>query len=146
MQPHELVRALVQERTRTGKSLTEMACEMHKRSFQGTLHKFIHGLVREPSRTTAERIAHYFKLPLEAVYSERVATAEAARLGLSEAAPTAPVEEVRFLREPSSTYNVRPALSPRLSARLQQLSPPQLEALERIIHAHLDALQCGTCS
>jgi transcriptional regulator with XRE-family HTH domain len=140
MQPYELVRALVHEQTRHGKSVTEIAREMQSRNFQGTLHKFLSGQVREPSRATAERIARYFKLPLEALYDVRVATAEAARRGL----PALPERDttIRLLREPQAAYGATPstALSPALLARLAALPPTQVEAIERIIQAHLDAM------
>lgn len=147
MQPHELVRALVHEQARHGKSLTTLAREMHSRSFQGTLHKFISGQVREPSRLTATRIARHFKLPLEALYDERAATAEAQRLGLATVPPARPSEPALVAREPSATYIARlpipAALSPRLCERLKALSQAQLDALERVIHAHLDAMDAG---
>lgn len=139
MHPYELVRALVQEQARHGKSVTEIAREMHSRNFQGTLHKFLSGQVHEPSRTTAERIARYFKLPLEALYDVRVSTAEAARRGLP-----SPERDttIRFLREPHKPYgdSHHTTLSPTLMARLAALPPAQVEAVERIIQAHLDAL------
>jgi hypothetical protein len=52
-------------------------------SFQGTLHKYINGHVRSPSRSTAERIAKHFDIPTEAIYDEKVATQIAAERKLT---------------------------------------------------------------
>lgn len=88
VKPHELIDRLVR---RDGGALA-VAKAMGKAGFQPTLHKFCAGLVAEPSHITAKRIADHYKLPVEAIYSERVATEESRRLlGDIPVMPDAPV-------------------------------------------------------
>lgn len=79
MKWHELVNALV---TRAGGSFS-VAKAMRRPTFQGTLHKIATGKVESPSRQSAERIAAHFKIDVNALYSDRIATQEALRLGLA---------------------------------------------------------------
>jgi hypothetical protein len=78
MKSHELIRALVEQ----GGGSLPVAKAMHAPHFQGTLHKICAGRVDSPSHTSAERIAKHFKIPLEAVYDDKVATAVARERGL----------------------------------------------------------------
>jgi hypothetical protein len=70
MKPHELIDALVK---RAGGSLP-VAKAMGAPGFQPTLHKIAAGQVEAPQRSSAERIAKHFGIPVDAVYDERVAT------------------------------------------------------------------------
>jgi DNA-binding XRE family transcriptional regulator len=139
MKPHELVAALVRA---TGKPTLQVATEMHSATFQGTLHKFINGRVPSPSRTTAERIARYFDLPVDALYSVAVATRIAKALGhAGEAAGIG-----HLVREPAAAYDARPArpvrplLNAALDARIAALDQQQLAGLISVVVAYLNAI------
>ena len=67
---HEFIRWLV---SRAGGPL-QVSKAMRTPSFQPTLHKICRGLVVSPKRATAERIAAHFKIPVDAVYDDTVAT------------------------------------------------------------------------
>jgi DNA-binding XRE family transcriptional regulator len=69
VKPYQLINKLVEAE---GGSLP-VAKAMKAPSFQGTLHKFINGHVDSPSRSTAERIARHFRIPVDAVYDEKLA-------------------------------------------------------------------------
>lgn len=71
---HLLIKELVEE---AGGSLP-VAKAMKAPGFQPTLHKFISGNVDSPSRSTAERIARHFNLPVDAIYDDKIATQIAA--------------------------------------------------------------------
>lgn len=77
MKPHELVSMLVAAH---GGSLP-VAKAMGKPSFQGTLYKIADGKVTSPQRSSAERIAKFFGIPVDALYDEAVATRVAQELG-----------------------------------------------------------------
>jgi hypothetical protein len=79
VQPNELVRGLIDQ---SGERLTVVANRIQA-GFQPTLHKFVSGRTREPSRQTAALIAEFFRIPLEALYDEEVATKVAAERGIA---------------------------------------------------------------
>ncbi len=144
MKPHELISELVR---RTGKSTLAVATEMAGKGFQGTLHKFMAGSVSSPSRATAERIARYFGLEVDVIYDSKKATAEAARRGVDD---TLASRAVTALREPTSDYLVTTTdplafFSQRLRERLTRLTRTQAQALEQLVHAHLDAIGIDAC-
>lgn len=78
MKSHDLIRALVEQ----GGGTLPVAKAMRAPQFQGTLHKICAGHVAAPSHRSAERIAKHFKLPLEAIYDDNVATAIARERGI----------------------------------------------------------------
>lgn len=51
-----------------------VAKAMKAPTFQGTLHKIASGNVTAPSRRSAERIASFFGIPVDALYDDNVAT------------------------------------------------------------------------
>lgn len=51
-----------------------VAKAMKAPTFQGTLHKIASGNVTAPSRKSAERIASFFGIPVDALYDDNVAT------------------------------------------------------------------------
>lgn len=67
---HEFIRWLV---SRGGGPL-QVSKAMRTPSFQPTLHKICRGLVVSPKRASAERIAAHFKIPVDAVYDDTVAS------------------------------------------------------------------------
>lgn len=69
VKPYELIRRLVND----AGGPTRVARQMRRPTFQGTLHKIVNGKVRAPERPSAELIADYFKIPVEAVYDGEVA-------------------------------------------------------------------------
>lgn len=79
VQPNELVRALIDQ---SGERLTVVANRIQA-GFQPVLHKFVSGRTKEPSRQTAALIADFFKIPLEALYDEEVASQVAAERGIA---------------------------------------------------------------
>ena len=102
VKPHELVRELVR---RAGGALPT-ARAMGDIKFQGTLYKFCAGDTKSPARGTAERIAKHFGLSVEALYVERVATAEAKRLGVAIAPTSASSREADLADAPDPRNTV----------------------------------------
>lgn len=146
MRPHQLIGALIE---RTGKPLLQVAEEMaRKKSFQGTLYKYVAGNVASPSRATAEKIAKYFALPVDAIYDEGLATHIAGERGLT-------VTRQPVVAEPAKSYAI-PAPAPipistratqdlrfssAVEARLCALSAAQLRQVEAVVVAFLDAIE-----
>lgn len=141
VKPHELVKALAD---RTNKSVRQIAVEMGGATFQGTLHKFIHGHTRTPDRVTAQRIAKYFGLSVEALYDERAATQAAREHGVIKGAVAAPLAREEPPRYGLPLVPIATAKRARFSAAVQRridaLAPEQVTALEAIIVAALDAM------
>lgn len=134
MKPYELIRALVRG---TGKSDRQVAIEMRDSTFQGTLYKFMAGGVASPQRATAERIARHFKLPIDALYDEAIATRVATERGIAAHEPPLVAREAEFYplgRTPPQR------LADDIVQRIEHLRPEQVRRLEVIIRAHLDAL------
>lgn len=142
MIPHELVAELVR---RTGKSVLQVATEMHRPSFQATLHKFIHGDVTSPSRATAERISTYFGIPTDALYDKAAARKVAEERGV-QASASAPKDDglrlSRAVQEAPSPYRVtgRRDFPDSLKARIGRLSDDQWQSLQSVVTAFLDAV------
>lgn len=143
--PHKLVELLA---SKSGLSLLELAKRMHKASFQGTLHKFVHGSVESPSRATAKRIADYFKIPLDALYDARIAAQIAVEQGLIYSSTTVatPLQvnqpPPRWESPAPAPIQLRPtSLSPALMARIDRLAPHQLQQLMTMIELFLDSMQ-----
>lgn len=84
MKPFELIAALMHQQ---GLGALPLAKKMGKEKLQPQIHRFVKGEVKEPARTTAAPLAEYFKLPIDAIYDEKVATAEAKRLGIKPLPP-----------------------------------------------------------
>lgn len=139
MKPHELIAALVQ---RSGKSTLLVAREMRNARFQGTLHKFAAGLVASPARRTAETIATYFDIPVDALYDPAVSSRVARERGLVRA-PSAIPQRVEAPAPPA--YLVKSAvrltrLAPDIEKRLRGLTDLQRHGLETVMRAYLDTL------
>jgi DNA-binding XRE family transcriptional regulator len=116
VKPHELVKKLVDKAGGEG----PVARAMGMRTFQGTLHKVGAGKVDQPTRATAAKIAKHFKIPIEAIYDEKLATEIAGKLwgesrpkdaqpatDLANAPPPTPAEgfkETMNLSEPESEH------------------------------------------
>lgn len=83
MKPHELFAALMHLE---GGSLP-LARKMGDPGIQSKLYKFAAGSVAEPSRATAQAIAAYFKLPVDAIYDTKLATSIARERGITALAP-----------------------------------------------------------
>lgn len=115
----------------------EAAKAMRSATFQGTLHRFLHDDTRSPSRATAELIANYFKIPVDAIYNAAAATRVAVDLGLVEGAPPANLTA----REPEAQYGLpKRELSPELQRRIRALDDEQFNLLEKTLANVLDAL------
>ena len=139
MKPHALIAALVRG---TKKPPLQVAREMKNANFQGTLHKFMAGNVASPKRSTAEVIAAYFDLPVDALYDDAVASRIAVERGVTAAAGAASAA----VREhaPPVYMEAHPSRAPRFAAdverRILRLSESQRLGLETIMRAYLDTL------
>lgn len=132
--PRQLIALLISSR---GMSELEAAKAMRSATFQGTLHRFLHDDTRSPSRATAELIANYFKIPVDAIYSQAVAGKVAADLGLIEASS----QPAHVARDVEATYALhRRELSAELQRRIQALDDDQFALVERSIANILDAI------
>lgn len=80
MKPHQLFAALA---ARQQLKTLQLAKAMGRPKLQPQLHRFLKGEVASPAATTAQPLAAYFKLPLEAVYDEKKATEIAKALGIT---------------------------------------------------------------
>jgi DNA-binding XRE family transcriptional regulator len=136
MNPHELVDALVK---RTGLPLLEVATQMDKASFQPTLHKFVNGLVSNPSRKTAKKIADYFELPTDAMYDKALATRIAHERGLH--VQKGGVKPVELKAQERSARYTSGGLHKSILARIDALTSKQLKGLEQLIKTYLEAIE-----
>jgi hypothetical protein len=103
---------------------------MGKPSFQGTLHKFCSGAVKEPTHRNAAFIADHFGIDREAMFSAAVATAEARRLGLL---PPAPPTHAHAPTEPQFSFSVSEPPPPPLNfADRHQVSPSDWATLQAV--------------
>jgi hypothetical protein len=84
VKPYQLVAALMAEEN-IGPS--PLAKKIGKPKLQPQLHRFINGEVGEPRRSTMEPVAKYFKLPIEALYDEKLASAIAKERGVTALPP-----------------------------------------------------------
>lgn len=80
MQPYQLIAALMHAQKLKTNAL---ASSMRKPALQPTLHRFLDGKVKEPARSTAEPLATYFGIPVEAIYNQIEATKIASARGLT---------------------------------------------------------------
>ena len=87
VKPHELIAALM---AREGLGPLPLAKKMGRPKLQPQIHRFVNGEVASPARTTAEPLAAYFKIPTEAIYTEKAATAVAVERDISAVLPKAP--------------------------------------------------------
>lgn len=141
MKPHEVIQALVD---RTGKPVLQVAREMHSTRFQGTLHKYLSGNTTSPDRRTAERIATYFKIPVDAIYDARVARTVAIERRLNVHSPAS----YPMAHEPAPHYGAAPPdasgiIPAALLERIHRLAPEQRTALFALLRAHLDAVDAA---
>lgn len=106
-----------------------VAKAMGKTTFQGTLHKFCAGSVRSPSRETAERIATHYKLPIDALYNEKLATEEAHRL-LSDLPPEVAAATAQLAPRPEAAAPAWPfeRINPTMWAGLTERQRGAIEA------------------
>jgi len=137
MQPHELIAELVR---RTGKSTLQVAREMQKASFQGTLHRYINGNASNPTRQTAKAIADYFNLPVDALYDKALALRIAKERGL---APDTRLPPVVLAQEPAPVrkyHEAEEALPAVLMARIKRLKAEHRKGLISMMETYLDAV------
>jgi hypothetical protein len=135
MTPHLLIKALAD---RSGLSTRQLAIEMDKASFQGTLYKLIHGQIETPTQPTAKKVAAYFDLPLEALYDRSVAQRIAVERQIEHLFPVG-------AREPKVIHHEKGAgkanvLPQQMLARISLLNKKQFKALQAMIDAYLDTV------
>lgn len=140
MLPHVLIQHLM---AKTGKSTLQIAKDMHRASFQSTLHKFVHGDITVPTHGTAKRIADYFDLPIEAMYDSKVAAKYAQERGLAYQPGTPSSlaihahEEAPTKLTPKATVRQLPAAT---LARISSLNKEQFSALDLMITSYLNTV------
>jgi len=81
---HQLVSLLLAQKGLNPNAAARAMCA--SLSFQPTLHKFLQGHVASPKRSTAERIAKFLDLPVDAIYDHKLAHSIAKERGLLPAA------------------------------------------------------------
>jgi hypothetical protein len=79
MKPYELIAALM---LKEGIGPLPLAKKIGKPGLQSQIQKFKTGGVLNPERTTAVPLAAYFKIPTDAIYDEKIATAIAKEWGV----------------------------------------------------------------
>lgn len=122
MKPYELICALVVKRKiskRVGLGAYPLAVAMGKPGMQPTLQKFMRGQVANPDRTTAEPIAAFFGIPVDALYSEKLATELAATLLADDT-----VEQDRSVSQQGATIVPKPMKWRGLS--MDELKSPEI--------------------
>lgn len=92
MKPYQLIAALMAQE---GIGALPLAKRIGDAKLQPKIHRFIHGQVASPSIATAAPLAKHYKIPLEAIYDEKAATAVARERGLSEVPVPAPAQRKR---------------------------------------------------
>lgn len=117
----------------------QVARDMDKASFQGTLHKYINGRVPNPTRQTAQKIAKHFGLPIDALYDRAMAARLAAERGLS---PTriSSLAAAEPIPKYFATASPKRRLSRALELRIEGLTNDQVRGLESVLTAYLDAV------
>lgn len=120
MKAYEFIAWLV---ARGGGTLA-VARAMRRPGFQPSLHKLCAGQVASPKRSSAERIAAHFGIPVDAVYDDVLATRLHAQMTTSEA---------RQAEEPVSSRSPTPGASSWPHARFPESYWQQLDQAERII-------------
>jgi transcriptional regulator with XRE-family HTH domain len=117
------------------KSSVQLARDMGRATFQSTLHKIMSGVVASPTRSSAERIARYFKIPIDALYDEATATQVAKDRGLDTPRVAEPIAEYR-VHAPAPRHQ----FAAPLLRRLNLLDDAQWRNLEAVVEAHLNAI------
>jgi transcriptional regulator with XRE-family HTH domain len=130
MKPFELIAALMAQE---GGSLP-LAKKMGKPQWQSKIYKFANGQVKNPEAETAMGLAAYFKIPLEAIYDERVATRVATERGIS-ALPAQIKKSTE--RKPEKTAEEKEAES--LAARYLKMTPAERQHLRLLMLAAVEA-------
>lgn len=95
VKPYQLIAGLMAAQ---GLGPHPLAHRMKRPELQPPIHRFTNGDVKNPKVTTAQPLADYFRLPLEALYDEKVATRIAAERGIKEP----PARSPRRPRKPES--------------------------------------------
>lgn len=100
--PHMHWSQLIDTLVRNAGGALAVAKAMKAPTFQGTLHKIASGNVTAPSRKSAERIASFFGIPVDALYDDNVATRVHEELFGSGSAPDE--RRVIHAEQPRSIY------------------------------------------
>jgi hypothetical protein len=134
MKPHELVAALMRAQ---GLGAYPLARRLKKPGLQSQIHRFINGQVAAPARSTAEPLARFFELPVDAIYDEKVATRIARERNVQEqqssAPPSGPARTRQRAEEPPAAYSVEPALAQALAVLGRALESDMAPELRRDI-------------
>lgn len=145
MKPHELLQHLAEA---TGLATLELATQIHKPTFQGTLYRLMLGESKAPKRETAKRIAAYFEIPIDALYEDSIATEVAAARGFIKrtASPIPYPSTALKADEPPPQHSLvvkgikSRVLSRNLLDRIAKLDAKQFKTLEGVIETYLDAV------
>lgn len=122
MKPHELIAVLLEKR---GLNPNSAAQEMGRQSLQTMLFRYLQGGVR-PRIESAQLMATFFQVPLEAIWSETVATQTAVQMGLIPGSKAAQLTDEPEPITPQATVQ-------RLGQLLAGASPPTRRAVVELI-------------
>ena len=122
MQPHQLIAALMHaQQIRTN----ALAASMRKPALQPSIHRFLAGQVKEPARSTAEPLAAFFHIPVEALYNP----AEAARIAKARGLVVVdwPPKQTRVRQQKDAAEGSAKVAA--IIKMLQELSPSEAAAI-----------------
>jgi hypothetical protein len=125
VKPYQLVAALM---AREGLGPLPLAKKMGHVRLQPQIHRFSKGEVAEPAPSTAKPLAAYFKLPLEAMYDEKVATAVARERGITELPAQLPAAKKRAAKQQPFDEDTM-----RFAAAYQKLNPEERHRLRLLL-------------
>lgn len=145
MKPHQLIAALM---LGEGLNPSSLARKIKRPELQPTIHRFVHGKTADPDRSTAEPLAAYFRVPTDAIYSEKVASLIAKERGLQAVTLPAPSRKktVTERTEPPDANGTDDLqlkeMEAELLTTLRTLSPEKRLALMEFAR-HLGATEAG---
>lgn len=139
VKPHQLIAALMLERDL---GTLPLAKAIGRASLQAPIYRFVHGEVASPKRSTAEALATYFRLPVDALYDERLATAIANERGLRTPPQHVPQQRRERRKAQSSAGSLRlPVADDAATPAAQAPRTPQGRHAAHLIDALKDAAQ-----
>jgi transcriptional regulator with XRE-family HTH domain len=145
MEPHELIDRLVKRAGGTYK----VAGAMGARTFQGTLHKICSGFVKSPKRDSAQKIADFFKIPVEALYDAETATE--VWQSIKDAAPgpavmASPLPVLSAKEEAAAPLDLSWPFRTISRSDLAGLAPHMLADLEELMRVHIAQMLRATAA
>lgn len=133
VKPFELIAAMM---AAEGLGPLRLAKKMNRPKLQPQIHRFTRGEVLSPSRGTAEPIAAYFGIPVDAIYDEKVATLVANERKLTVLPMVAAIPKPKPATKAES-------LSPealKFAHQYDKLDPHEQQRLRMLLHVARDGL------